>query len=125
MVTFTWANGLVGKHISISEGSPIPPTERTVPVFSSQSLIAPITHFNNTIVGTTVAHLSDEDLRSITILVPNQAISQQTIDLFNPLFSEEINLLVKDANLRRTRDLLLPKLISGEVAVDGLEIAVK
>ncbi len=33
------------------------------------------------------------------------------------------NLIAKNANLRRTRDLLLPKLISGEVDVEGVEIA--
>jgi type I restriction enzyme S subunit len=30
----------------------------------------------------------------------------------------------KNANLRRTRDLLLPRLISGEVDVSGLDIDV-
>ena len=32
------------------------------------------------------------------------------------------NLLVKNINLRRTRDLLLPKLISGEVDVENIDV---
>ena len=32
------------------------------------------------------------------------------------------SLVIKNANLRRTRDLLLPKLISGEVEVEDLDI---
>ncbi len=31
-------------------------------------------------------------------------------------------LLTKNANLRRTRDLLLPRLVSGEVEVSGVEV---
>jgi type I restriction enzyme, S subunit len=40
-----------------------------------------------------------------------------------PLFYNVYVLAQKNANLRKTRDLLLPKLISGEVDVEGLEIA--
>ena len=47
-------------------------------------------------------------------------------------FSEEVtpviqmirNLTQKNTNLRRTRDLLLPKLISGEVDVSELDITI-
>jgi type I restriction enzyme, S subunit len=35
------------------------------------------------------------------------------------------NLLEKNITLRQTRDLLLPKLISGEVDVEGLDIHVE
>ncbi|MGB2840998.1 MAG: restriction endonuclease subunit S [Halobacteriota archaeon] len=43
-------------------------------------------------------------------------------ELIKPM-AEEINLLMKrNLNLRRTRDLLLPKLISGEIDVERLEI---
>jgi len=35
------------------------------------------------------------------------------------------NLSFKNTNLRKTRDLLLPKLISGEIDVDNMDISVK
>ena len=38
------------------------------------------------------------------------------------MFEEIRSLQLKNANVRRTRDLLLPKLISGEVDVEGLDI---
>ncbi len=41
------------------------------------------------------------------------------------LLSYSANLKAKNANLRQTRDLLLPKLISGEVDVEGLDIHVE
>jgi type I restriction enzyme S subunit len=34
-----------------------------------------------------------------------------------PIFQQLENLRAKNANLRRTRDLLLPRLVSGEIAV--------
>ncbi|HEY6284046.1 MAG TPA: hypothetical protein VIX20_00150 [Ktedonobacteraceae bacterium] len=42
----------------------------------------------------------------------------------SPLFRNIYVLARKNANLRQTRDLLLPRLISGEVNVEGLSIAV-
>ncbi len=36
------------------------------------------------------------------------------------MFKQIKNLRLENANLRRTRDLLLPRLISGEVGVAGL-----
>jgi hypothetical protein len=40
----------------------------------------------------------------------------------SPIFHSIHVLAKKNTNLRRTRDLLLPKLISGEVDVEGLDI---
>jgi type I restriction enzyme S subunit len=46
---------------------------------------------------------------------------KEVIDTFHkevePIFALLKNLQKKNANLRRTRDLLLPRLVSGEVAV--------
>jgi hypothetical protein len=53
---------------------------------------------------------------------------QETINAFSqcvsPLFKSVHVLDIKNANLRKTRDLLLPKLISGQVCVERLDIAV-
>jgi len=87
------------------------------------ALQTPIHHFDTTIVGTTVAHLSDRDLRSVNLLIPPDGILKQASDMFDPLFKLEIALKLKNANLRSTRDFLLPKLISGEVPVEAAEEA--
>jgi type I restriction enzyme S subunit len=36
----------------------------------------------------------------------------------------QVNLQVRNSNLRQTRDLLLPKLISGELDVSELDITI-
>lgn len=86
------------------------------------ALKSPIDFFDRTVVGTTVAHLSDEDLRSIYMALPNAIISEKVMNLLDELFKQELNLRIKNTNLRLTRDLLLPKLISGEVDVKKLDI---
>jgi type I restriction enzyme S subunit len=82
----------------------------------------PIQQFGSTIVGTTVAHLSDRDLRTIHLLVPTKEILIRLQDTFDPIFDLEIKLRLKNRILRRTRDLLLPKLIAGDVDVTQVNI---
>lgn len=81
------------------------------------SLEKPIHHFDSTIVGTTVAHLSDRDLRATVVPIPPLSSINMVSELLEPLFDLELNLRLKNAYLRRTRDLLLPKFISGELEV--------
>jgi len=56
------------------------------------------------------------------VIVPGTEWQIRFKALVNPLF-ESIQILgVKNANLRRTRDLLLPKLVSGEVDVEEMKV---
>jgi len=55
-------------------------------------------------------------------MVPPQEIRSLFHDYVAPLFAQIATLGLKSANLRRTRDLLLPKLISGELDVSELDI---
>ena len=87
------------------------------------ALQTPIHHFDSTIVGTTVAHLSDRDLRSVNLVLPDEDVLKRTSTMFDPLFELEVSMKLKNANLRTTRDLLLPKLISGEVPVEAADEA--
>jgi type I restriction enzyme, S subunit len=57
-------------------------------------------------------------------LIPPKFIIEQFSGLEKPLFDLIENLLWKNTNLRRTRDLLLPKLISGEIDVSDLDIQI-
>ncbi|MFB2920222.1 MULTISPECIES: restriction endonuclease subunit S [Aerosakkonema] len=72
--------------------------------------------------GTAQDNLSLDKLEVFDFLVPAKNI----FDLFNqhtePLFLQIKNLTIKNNNLRHTRDLLLPKLISGEIDVENLDI---
>jgi type I restriction enzyme S subunit len=84
------------------------------------ALQEPIHYYNQIIVGTTVAHLGDSHLKSIRILVPDKKFLEKVKEALDPIYELEISLRQKNVNLRQTRDLLLPRLVSGEVDVSSL-----
>ena len=61
-------------------------------------------------------------LTSIDILVPAADVIQAFDELVQPMVDKKELLQIKNRKLRRTRDLLLPKLITGEVDVSELDI---
>lgn len=61
-------------------------------------------------------------LRREQLPVPSLSIQKQFVAQVQPLIDSIQNLGAKNANLRQTRDLLLPKLISGELDVSELDI---
>lgn len=81
------------------------------------ALTGPIKHLESTITGTTVAHLSARDIKAINTLVPAPQMLKLASEVLQPMFDLEQNLRLQNMTLRKTRDLLLPKLISGEIDV--------
>lgn len=73
-----------------------------------------------TIVGTTVAHLSAKDLKAMKVVVPDEAMLKMMADALEPMYELEMRLKRKNVNLRAQRDLLLPKLVSGEIDVSDI-----
>jgi type I restriction enzyme, S subunit len=61
-------------------------------------------------------------LTSFLILLPPQEIQSQFDSLVSALSDKREILQQKNLNLRQTRDLLLPKLISGEIDVEQLDV---
>jgi type I restriction enzyme S subunit len=62
-------------------------------------------------------------LTSIPIVVPPKSLQSRFSTLMEPLLDEKEILEIKNINLRKTRDLLLPKLMSGEISVEQIESA--
>jgi type I restriction enzyme S subunit len=63
-------------------------------------------------------------LENVSRCVPPVALQERFCELSGPLFSGIATLGRKNTTLRRTRDLLLPRLIYGEVDVSELDISV-
>jgi type I restriction enzyme S subunit len=57
----------------------------------------------------------------LELLIPPQEVLQKFEDIVRPMRRRIEILVQQNANLRRTRDLLLPRLVSGEVSVEGLD----
>jgi type I restriction enzyme S subunit len=87
------------------------------------ALEKPIGDWNQAIVGTTVAHLGKSHLELIKIPVPPLSLGMQLSALLDPMFELEITLRKVNRNLRKARDVLIPRLISGEIVVTDLDIA--
>ncbi len=67
--------------------------------------------------GTNVSHLSKSAIENYTFLLPEKKIIKQFKDFVKPIFSQVNTLEIENQKLAETRDLLLPKLMRGELRV--------
>ncbi|MBI4847345.1 MAG: restriction endonuclease subunit S [Nitrospirae bacterium] len=72
--------------------------------------------------GTIFKSVTKEDVHSIKMIEPSNKVLTQFEEIIKPVFSKLEILTNKNFILRKTRDLLLPKLISGEIDVEGMEM---
>ncbi|MEG4626342.1 restriction endonuclease subunit S [Microcoleus sp. w1-18aA5] len=72
--------------------------------------------------GTTVLGIRQTELRKVAVIVPLMELQLSAARMLNNFFNAIETLQVKNDNLRKTRDLLLPRLISGEIDVENLDI---
>lgn len=61
-------------------------------------------------------------VKNMNILIPQRSILSEFNKSINSIFEQIKNLSIKNENLKQTRDLLLPHLISGEIDVENMEI---
>ena len=74
------------------------------------------------VVGTSQQKLALFRIEEILLVIPPINIQEKIIDFFSDCYKKIDNLKEKNINLRKTRDLLLPRLISGEIDVENLAI---
>ena len=89
------------------------------------ALEQPIRRFNETIIGTTVAHLGKRHLEEIWIVEPPPPLLAAATQHFQPMFELEMNLRKQIRILREARDLLLPRLVSGELDVSEIDLGLE
>ena len=86
-----------------------------------EAIQRPIQHLNNTIVGTTVAHLSAKDLKALELPAFSDMQLRELNAGIDPMSKLATCLRQTNTNLRAQRDLLLPRLISGKLDVSETE----
>jgi type I restriction enzyme S subunit len=74
--------------------------------------------------GAIFASVTKEDMQGIELVCPPPSVIEAATKHFEPLHSEIATLSQQLQNLRRTRDLLLPRLLSGQLAVDAISGAI-
>nr|WP_242056883.1 restriction endonuclease subunit S [Planktothrix sp. FACHB-1355] len=78
--------------------------------------------FYNSAYGAAIQNVNTMILREMKILLPPSHIQKKFKQIISNNDKLLDNLGRKNLNLRKTRDLLLPKLISGEIDVENLDI---
>lgn len=73
--------------------------------------------------GAAQPHVYPQDLATLKIMNIDENVIKEFNSIVTPLFEEIKNIILKNKILRQTRDLLLPRLMSGEISVENLEIA--
>lgn len=72
--------------------------------------------------GAAQPHVYPQDLAQLKIKIPEENIIREFNKIITPFFSEISNFSLKNQTLKQTRDILLPRLISGEIDVENLEV---
>ena len=101
------------------------PNEKILPNLLSLHLKQPevLGRMKGYVSGVAIPRIVLKDFRKFLVSVPPRALQVQLNGLIEPMVRECFILTAKNRNLRRQRDLLLPKLVSGELDVSELEIA--
>lgn len=72
--------------------------------------------------GATFKEISKSTFRKMPVFIADEKTNRDFIQYLNPICMQIESLQAKNGNLRRTRDLLLPKLVSGELDVAELDV---
>jgi len=93
--------------------------ERADPYFLTYFLNSPTTleHSQRRAVGATRARIARRELASLPIVLPPVSVQKNFRDLVQPINDQRAVLYRENTKLRMARDLLLPRLMSGEIAV--------
>ena len=79
-------------------------------------------HLTSMATGSAQVNFGPMHLKQIKIIKPNRNILDKYHKIIEPLTTERLLLISKNQDLKQTRDILLPHLISGEIDVEKLEI---
>ncbi|MBP9019625.1 MAG: restriction endonuclease subunit S [Bacteroidales bacterium] len=74
--------------------------------------------------GTTILHAS-EAIKNMNFILPANDLMVTFDSMVSPMIKEILSFNKKNKILRETRDLLLPKLISGELDISDLDIVIR
>ena len=86
------------------------------------AVIGPIRAWNESITGTTVAHLGKRHLESIRMVVPSEAVLDWARPVLDRIATWQQLLARRNRRLAATRDLLLPRLVTGRLDISHIDL---
>lgn len=108
----SWLNQRVCKFV---------PKDSNSTLFLKYSILDPVSFFERSKVGTTIIHLGKSDIDTFRILIPSKKILTKFGEIAEPVSQKIIANAIESRTLAHMRDALLPKLMSGEIRVGGIE----
>ena len=72
--------------------------------------------------ATTMGHIKRDELEKAKVIIPSSADYKKIGDILRPIYDLVIHNRVENTRLSALRDTLLPKLMSGEIDVDKVDI---
>ena len=82
-----------------------------------------MTNVKTIVTGAVQAKISQNNLKSIPIIIPDFSTLNNLSSKLQPLFSVYRNNIEENRRLAELRDTLLPKLMSGELDVSDIELS--
>ena len=98
---------------------------KDIKIISTFYLYLYLKNFEYTNLGNTSSignAINSSIVKNMSILIPKASILFQFNKNIDDLFNQIKILSIKNENLKQTRDILLPRLISGEINVENMEI---
>ena len=80
-------------------------------------------HLNNIAVGSAQQNISQAIIKNLKTIIPPTSIVKKFHRLVEPLYDQMTNNEIESYKLAKIRDVLLPKLLSGEIRVNAKEDA--
>jgi type I restriction enzyme, S subunit len=117
VVIWDQGSGLLNQHLF--KVDPAPDVPKSFLYFSIKFSI-PI--FESLTTGATMQHIKRKELSFVKVNVPPPELRQQFDKLVSPILEQKISLTTANRKLIQTRDGLLPRLISGKLSVEKLDI---
>jgi len=87
--------------------------------FVRSSIIAPLAEVEATETATTVIHLGKNDIDLFTVIIPDAPVAEAFERQCQPWYDQIVANKQQSRSLAMLRDTLLPKLLGGELSVEG------
>ena len=81
-----------------------------------------LTNIKSIVTGAVQQKVSQQNLKKVPAIIPSNTALSSFDELIQPIFSQIRNLRDENARLTSLRDILLPKLMSGELDVSAIEL---
>ena len=113
-IQYIWGKSWVNNHAHVLQGAAGVSTEQLMLFISTQNISAYVT-------GAVQLKLNQKNMNNIPFVKAKDEINSQFSALIAPLFAQYRRLVEESRTLAALRDILLPKLISGELRVKNAE----